>query len=61
LSCGCKKKTAVPQPAQQPAKVILKEGMPPRPPQPILTPQQQQEEANKIAEKLSQITTPQNP
>jgi hypothetical protein len=60
MGCGCKKKHEV-QPQQQPAKVILKEGIPPRPPQPILTPQQQQEEINKIAEKLNQILTPQNP
>jgi len=61
MGCGCKKKTAVPQPAQQPTKIVLRESRPPRPPMPIQTPQQQQEEANRIAEKMKQITTTQTP
>jgi hypothetical protein len=55
LSCGCKKKNQVPPPAQVLAKIVLKESIPPMPPQPIQTPQQQVEN---IVEKLNTIFTP---
>lgn len=57
MPCGCKKRNQVPpQPAQQPAKIVLKESESlPKVPQSIQTPEQQ---TDKIVEKLNTILTP---
>jgi hypothetical protein len=62
MGCGCKKKVIIPpQPAQPappvpaPAKVVLRESVPPpvHPPKPLEPPQN---EVNRIVEKLNSIT-----
>lgn len=57
MACGCKKKVIIPpQPAQPaPAKVVLRESVPPSilPPKPLEPPQN---EVNRIVEKLNSIT-----
>lgn len=60
MGCGCKKKTIVPPqpappaPVAAPAKVVLKESVPPTilPPKPL---EPQQDEVNRMVDKLNSI------
>jgi hypothetical protein len=60
LACGCKKKNIVPPqpappaPVAAPAKVVLKESVPPsiHPPKPL---ESQQDEVDRIVDKLNSI------